>query len=224
MNIEGILDYFQNKDYYNEHLEWIDDHVKKHFPNADVKVFHEFFSLDFKLHVYFIKPQNLNFNVLLTAGMSSLEMNVPDIVEEKDNYKFAELMLLIPKDIEFNDVYTGTKNNDYIIKMLKVTGKFPHQYDTWLAIGHSIRYSEELETYGTDTNFVGGVILPSATFEDDFTEIKRNGRTINIYSFFPLYERELKYKIENGYDALLDLIIENNCLEIVDNNRKKLIS
>lgn len=218
--MEELLDYFQGKEYFDEHSEWIDEHVEKHFPNEEVKVFHEFMSLDFKLHVYFIKPKKLNYNILLTSGISSLEMNVPEIVEEKDKYKFAELMLLIPKDVEFNEVYTGENKNDFIIKMLKITGKFPHQYDTWLGIGHTIRYSEDLETYGTDTNFVGGVILPSATFEEDFTEINKNGRIINIYSFFPLYENELNYKIENGYNALLDLIIKNNCLEILDNNRK----
>ncbi|MBC5836291.1 suppressor of fused domain protein [Flavobacterium sp. F372] len=222
MDIEEILDYFQNKEYFEEHSEWIAEHVEKHFPNEEVKVFHEFMSLDFKLHVYFIKPKKLNYNILLTSGMSSLEMNVPEIVEEKDNYKFAELMLLIPKDIEFNEVYTGENKNDFIIKMLKVTGKFPHHYDTWLGIGHTIRYSEDLESYSADTNFIGGVILPSATFEEDFTEIIKDGRIINIYSFFPLYENELNYKIENGYNALLDLIIKNNCLEILDNNRKNI--
>ena len=57
--------YFQDKEYFDEHLEWINDHVKKHFPDAEVKVFHEFMALDFKLHVYFIQPNNLNYNILL---------------------------------------------------------------------------------------------------------------------------------------------------------------
>jgi hypothetical protein len=222
MDIEETLQYFQDKEYFDEHSEWIAEHVEKHFPNEEVKVFHEIMSLDFRLHVYLIKPKSLNYNILLTSGMSTLEMNLPEIVEEKDNYKFAELMMLIPKDVEFNEVYTGENKNDFIIKMLKVTGKFPHHYDTWLGIGHTIRYTEDLDTYGDDTNFIGGVILPSATFEEDFTEINRNGRKINIYSFFPLYENEINYKIENGYNALLDLIIKNNCKEILDNNRKDL--
>ena len=220
MDIESLLDYFQDKDYFEEHSEWIAEHVEKHFPNAEVKVFHEFMALDFKLHVYFIKPKNLDYAILLTSGMSTLAMNVPEIVEEKEHYEFAELMLLIPKDIEFNEVYTGENKNDFIIKMLKATGKFPHLYDTWLGIGHTIRYSEDLETYGTDTNFIGGVLLPSVTFDEEFTEITREGRIISIYSFFPLYESELNYKIEKGYTALLDLIIKNNCSEVLDNNRK----
>ena len=220
MDIEETLEYFQGKEYFEEHSEWIAEHVKSHFPDAEIKVFHEFLSLDFKLHIYFINSKDLIYNILLTCGMSSLEMNVPEFVEERDDYRFAELMMFIPKDIEFNEVYSGENKNDYIIKMLKLSGKFPHQYDTWLSIGHTIRNSEDLESYGADTKFVGGVILPSATFDEDFTEITRNGRIINIYSFFPLYENELLYKVENGYTALLDLIIENNCLEILDNNRQ----
>ena len=220
MDIEETLEYFQGKEYFEEHSEWIAEHVESHFPDAEVKVFHEFLSLDFKLHIYFINSKDLSYNILLTCGMSSLEMNVPEFVEERDDYRFAELMMFIPKDIEFSEVYSGENKNDYIIKMLKLSGKFPHQYDTWLSIGHTIRNSEDLESYAADTKFVGGVILPSATFDEDFTEITRNGRIINIYSFFPLYENELLYKVENGYTALLDLIIENNCLEILDNNRQ----
>ena len=220
MDIEETLEYFQGKEYFEEHSEWIAEHVESHFPDAEIKVFHEFLSLDFKLHIYFINSKDLSYNILLTCGMSSLEMNVPEFVEERDDYRFAELMMFIPKDIEFSEVYSGENKNDYIIKMLKLSGKFPHQYDTWLSIGHTIRNSEDLESYGADTKFFGGVILPSATFDEDFTEITRNGRIINIYSFFPLYENELLYKVENGYTALLDLIIENNCLEILDNDRQ----
>ena len=223
MNLEDTIKHFQNKEYFDEHAQWIAEHVENLYPNEDVKVFHEFMSLDFKVHIYFIKPKNCSFNILLTSGMSSLAMNVQDEVEDKENYKFAELIVMIPKNIEFAEVYSGENKNDYIITILKQTAKFPHHYDTWLGIGHTIRYTEDLETYGNDTKFVGGIILPSATFEEDFTQINKNGALINIYSFFPLYENELQYKIENGYNALIDLIIQANCKEILDNNRKNLI-
>ncbi|MGX7668752.1 suppressor of fused domain protein [Flavobacterium pedocola] len=222
--LDETLEFFQNKEYFDDHAEWISDHIDKFFPNEEIKVFHEMITFDFKVHVYFIKPKEYSFNILLTSGMSSLAMQVPNELEDKEQYQYAELMMLLPKDVHFEDVYTGENKNDYIISMLKQTAKFPHHYETWIGIGHSIRASEDLESYGPGTDFVGGLILPSVTFDEDFTEIKREGRIINIYSFFPLYENELMYKIENGYNAFLDVLMKTDTKEILDNNRQNLFA
>lgn len=222
--MDEYIDYFQNLDYFDEHAEWLSDHIDAHFPDAEITVFHELITFDVKVHVYFIQPKDKKYNILITSGMSSLAMQVPEEIEDKENYLFAELMLLIPKEVTFNNVYTGQNKNDFIISMLKQTAKFPHQYQTWMGIGHTIRASEDLEPYSNETEFIGGVMLPSATFDEDFTEIKRNGRLISILSFFPLYENELAYKIENGYNSFIDLIIKANALEILDNKRPNLIS
>jgi hypothetical protein len=155
--------------------------------------------------------------------MSTLKMNVSDTVEDPKDLEFAELMMLIPKDIEFDQIYTGKNKNDWIITILKRSAKFPHFYNTWLEIGHSIQAKEDMSPYSNDTNFVGALILPSVTFDEKFTKIHKNGRTINIYSVFPLYKNELEFKIEHGYNKFLDLLIEANGNEVLDANRKNLI-
>ena len=81
-----------------------------------------------------------------------------------------------------------------------------------------------MTTYSNSTEFVGALILPSVTFDKDFTEIVRDGRKINIYNIFPLYKDELEFKIENGYNKLLDLLIKANGKEVLDLKRKSLIS
>ena len=58
---------------------------------------------------------------------------------------------------------------------------------------------------------------------EDFTEIKKEGRQINIYNVFPLYKNELEFKIENGYSAFLDLLIKANGNEILDIKRRNLL-
>ncbi|WP_099547105.1 suppressor of fused domain protein [Maribacter sp. 4G9] len=47
---------------------------------------------------------------------------------------------------------------------------------------------------------------------------------MNIYNIFPLYRDELEFKIENGYNKLLDLLIKANGKEVLDLKRKSLIS
>jgi len=214
---------FSDRKHYYEHDEWISEHLSKFFDNSPTLVFHEMLTLNMRVHVYFVKPENSSFNILLTSGMSTLEMNVSEHAENPEELAFAELMMLVPKSIEFEPVFTGENKNDWIISILKKTAKFPHFYDTWIGIGHTIQAEEDLTPYGNDTEYVGALILPSVTFEKDFTEINKNGRKINIYNVLPLYKNEMEFKIENGYGKLLDLLIKSNGKEVLDLKRKNLI-
>jgi len=219
----GYKNPFSDRKHYHEHAEWIADHLDEFFDENSMTVFHEIPTLDLHLDVYLIEPKNASFKILITSGMSTLKMNVSEQAENPKELEFAELMMLIPKEIEFDQLYTGKNKNDWIITILKRTAKFPHFYDTWLEIGHSIQAEEDMTPYGNDTDFVGALILPSVTFDEKLTKISKNGRQINIYNVFPLYKNELEYKIENGYNKLLDFLIKANGKEVLDLNRKNLI-
>ena len=215
---------FRNRTYFDNHGEAIANHLDKFYKSDEITVFHEMVSPDFHLDVYLINSAKHSFNILLTSGMSLLEMTVPDGVENPETYTFAELMILLPKAIEFGKIFPSENENDWIIGMLKETARFPHHYDTWLAIGHTLQATTEMEPYSGDTDYVGLVILPSVTFDEEFTEIKTAEETINIYSVFPLYKDELEYKIANEYNALLDKLIEKNSKEVFDNKRGNLLA
>lgn len=214
---------FGDRKQYHEHTEWMDEHVSKCFDDSLVSVFHEIPTLDMHLDVYLIKPENSSFNILLTSGMSTLEMKVSEQAENPEELAFAELMMLIPKNIEFGTVYSGAHKNDWIIAILKRTAKSPHFYDTWIGIGHTIQAEEDLSPYTADTDYVGALILPSVTFDKNVTEIHKNGRKINIYNVFPLYRNEMEFKIEKGYNKLLELIIKADAKEVLEVNRKNLM-
>lgn len=219
----GYNNPFSDRRHYYEHAEWISDHLSKFFDDELVSVFHEIPTLDLHLDVYFIKPQNSSFNILLTSGMSTLKMNVSEQVPDPEKTQFAELMMLVPKSIEFGQAYTGRNQNDWIISILKRTAKFPHFYDTWISVGHTIQAEADLTPYGNDTEYVGALILPSVTFDKNFTEIYKDGRKINIYNVLPLYKNEMEFKLKNGYNKLLDLLIKANGKEVLDLNRRNLI-
>ena len=214
---------FSDRNHYYEHAEWIAEHLDEFFDESLTTVFHEIVIFDLHLDIYFIKPKNTSFNILLTSGMSTLKMNISDQSKNPEGLEFAELMMLIPKEIEFGQIYPGENKNDWIITILKRTARFPHFYDTWIGIGHTIQAEENMTSYSNDTEFVGALILPSVTFDKKFTEINKNGRKINFYSVFPLYKNELEFKIENGYNKFLDLLIKTNGKEVLDLNRKSLL-
>lgn len=215
---------FKNKTFFDDHPELIANHLDEYFKSDEITVFHEMVSLDFHLDVYFIQPKDKSFNILLTSGMSLLEMTVPESVEDKQDYRFAELMILLPKSIEFGQTFPSDNENDWILNMIKETARFAHHYDTFLAIGHTLQAYSDLEPYSENTDFVGVVILPSVTFDEDFTILKTSDGIINVYSVFPLYKNELEYKVENGYNSLLDKLIEKDAQEIFDPERINLLA
>ena len=217
------MDGLYNKKQFEEHTELIDNHLSKFYDDDEIFVFHEIMSMDFHLDVYFIKSQKHSFNILLTSGMSSMEMDLDQNIKNRNELKFAELILLLPKEIEFGEIQNGENENDWILSMLKQTARYPHHYGTWLGIGHTIQATEELEPYDINTEFVGSIILPSVTFDEDFTKIEMDGNEINFYSLFPLYKNEFEYKIEVGYSKFLDLLIKANSNEILNIKRPNLI-
>ena len=218
-----MINYFDNKPKFEVHPEWISEHINKHFDERHIRVFHEILSLDFHLDVYFINDPNRKYNILLTSGMSLMEMNIDVETPEKDNLRFGELMLLIPKNLTLDMVYTGKNKNDWVISMLKESAKFPHFYDTWLGVGHTIQANEEYEPYSDECNFYGVVLLPSATFQDEFTKIQKEDRVINLYSVFPLYKEEIEYKRKHGFSEFWKKLVDSNPREIIDLKRPSII-
>jgi len=216
-------DPYAGRTFYDQHALAISEHLSKFYEEEEVTVFHEIVSLDFHLDVYFVQSDQHNFNILLTAGMSSMAMLLQEGIEEPDQYKFAELMLILPKSIEFDKVQNNDSQNGWIVSMLKQTARFPHHYDTWLGVGHSIQNDEDGNPYHQGTKYVGAVVLPSVTFEEEFTSVQVGDNMINIYSLFPINKDELQFKIDNGYNEFLNLLIDQNVDEIFELDRKALV-
>lgn len=210
---------FRDKEQFADHYELVDKHIETFFKEADTNVFHEIPTLDIHLDVYHIRPKNSEFEILLTSGMSSIPMNVSGIPNDSDAYKFAELMVLIPKGIDFGKMYPSGTKYDWIISMIKQSAKFPHFFDTWVGVGHSIQADEEMKPYSDDTNYCGCLVLPTMTFPKDFQKIDSPNGVINVYGLFPLYKEELEFKIEKGFNEFIKFLIENNTKEIIDFNR-----
>lgn len=225
---------FRDKELFIRPYELVDNHIDDYFKGSDITVFHEIPTLDIHLDVYHIKPEKSDFELLLSGGMSSIPTNVGGIARNSDSYKFAELMTVIPKGIDFGKMYPSGTKYDWIISMVKQSAKFPYFYDTWIGVGHTIQAHEEFKPYSDHTEYCGCLVLPTMTFPEDFQEIDSPNWTINIYGLFPLYKEELEFKIQRGLiwhaKDLLDKAIRQkdaskilyaclelrNCLEMVE--------
>ncbi len=210
---------FEGRKQYPEHAELVEAHLISYFGEENMQVFHEIPTFDMHLDVYHIRPEGAEFALLMTAGMSAMAMNVSEIPEDADSYKFAELMVMIPRDIDFGKMYPSGTQHDWLMGMIKQVARFPHFEDTWIGVGHTIQSEADLLPYSKDTDYCGCIVLPSMSFPDEFKEVESSSGTINIYGLFPLYKEEIEYKIRYGFNDFIQFLIEDDTQEMIDLNR-----
>jgi hypothetical protein len=199
-------------------LEEITDQVEKYFGPV-TGVYHEIVSDLVHIDVLIVQPtEEHNFYTLVTSGMSDLPMTVP---EGREEYRYAELFLMLPPDWPLGDKEVNQDNRYYWpIFWLKAIARFPHDYQTWIASGHTIPNGEEAAPLGDGTDLGCIMMIATATPHDDFGMLEVNDdKVINFYNLFPLYREEMDYKLKEGLETLADKMVEYDISEIIDPNR-----
>ncbi len=154
--------------------------------------------------VHILEPiREAPYYVVYTTGMSDLPMTVPAGHEEREDLRHAELYMFLPEkwnpdDIEESSDPSGS--DVWPVGMLRSIACYPHTNGTFLGNGSVIPNGEDYDPLCPATT-MGGVVL--SELEGDiggFTA--EDGTRINFYMVIPAYAEELKYKLENGMDAL----------------------
>ena len=181
----------------------------KKFPNSETTVLHEVVSDLVHIDVHVLKPtDDRDFYVLYTTGMSDLPMNLPPQFKKYKALRRAELFMYIPADTDVSE------RDFWAYGLLKFLARFPHEYKTWLAQGHTIpNYDYEPIVEGSELSCA--ILLEM--FEGITTKCKKG---IKFYYVAPISEAETQYKLENGVDALIDKFDEHNVPIVVDIFRK----
>ncbi|GET46018.1 suppressor of fused domain protein [Capnocytophaga felis] len=202
------------------YMDEICEHFKRYIGEPE-SVFHEIMSEYVHIDVHWIKPtEERPYHVLFTTGMSDYPMYLPKELENPNEFSHAELMVYLPKDwkIEENSFDADSYWPIYFLKMI---ARFPHQYKTWMAEGHTIPNGPEAEPIA-NTNF-GCILLmpPYLSAPQDFLKLQtKDDTTINFYCILPLYAEEMDLKLEEGVDILLDLFDEYQISEVIDVHRE----
>jgi hypothetical protein len=200
-----------------EALALIDAHIDRYIGtgNEEGVVFHELISDIVHIDVHIVPPsQERDYYTLVTSGMSDRPMNTPDVAAD---LRYAELVICLPPTWDLTE--QGMKNdaNFWPVGTLKMLARLPHTYDTWLAIGHTVPNGDPPEPYAPNTKLCCALICNPVLFEDGFTELRvRDGKTINFYSFLPIYEEEMNHKLKHGSSSLFELLGAKGVTEILD--------
>ncbi|MBQ9912242.1 MAG: suppressor of fused domain protein [Firmicutes bacterium] len=181
-------------------------------------VFHEIVSPDIHLDVCIVDPTEEDpYYKMVTMGAGAYKMAIPDQWKEY-NLDYAEYVIYLPKDWNIN---SGADEDYWPIRTLKTTARLPIDCDTWLCYGHTLQSDEEGSPYASNTGFNSVVLDFAENKKGDIRMIMPSGKVINFYEVIPLYPEELKFKIENGADALFEKFKEKGIqYKILDINRK----
>lgn len=211
---------FQLADSSSSSMEEIVEHFEKYIGKV-ANVYHEMISDLVHIDIHIIEPnETRDYYTLFTTGMSDMRMTVPEGAED---YKFAELLICLPKDWKLDNEDLKDENNYWPIRWLKILARFPHEYDTWLGFGHTIPNGDPARPFSSNTGLCC-MMLSYPSLVDNTTEFERlklaNGKAINFYSLIPLYKEEMNFKLRRCAEDLLNKFNESKINEVLDVNRK----
>ena len=186
------------------------------------EAFHEILSPDIHLDVIVIPPkEETPYYTLVTAGAGAYPMEIPEDLAEFD-LTYAEYIICLPADW---DIYSGDKDKTWPLLTLKSVARLPVTAGTWLGVGHTLHVNRDMSPVAPGTKLNSIVLLPAldiAKREVAATTLP-SGKKINIYQLMPLYQEELDYKMEKGYDTFLDLLTDEMFPLVVDPDREPLV-
>jgi hypothetical protein len=201
----------------NEALALIDRHITRYIGSIEW-VHHELASDLVHIDIHVINPtHSRNYYKLVTSGMSDLPMHVPDGAK---HLQYAELMLCLPPNWPLTNAALEDPNNYWPMRWLRLLARFPHQYETWFGVGHTIPNGNPAQPLSDQTSLCGMIFAKPALFKDQFAQLTVNAqKTIHFLSVIPVYQSEIALKLDNGANALFERFAANNVTELLIQNR-----
>jgi hypothetical protein len=198
------------------HLEEIEAHLSEHVGEVET-VFHELVSDLVHLDVLFLRATaERPYHLLVTSGASDRPMAVPEGMEE---FRLAEFMIALPPDWPLDEDSLEDENNYWPVRMLKITGRFAHEYETWLGWGHTMQLAEPEDPIA-DTGFTGVIVLPPYELPPEFFRMEtKAGELIHFYNLVPLYPQEMDLKLKKGAEELEKLFEVKEIGMVLDKSR-----
>ena len=134
-----------------------------------------------------------------------------------------------PRAVDNNEGWWHYKSDEerwyWPMRLLKSVARLPHLYQTWVGVGHTIPNSDPVEPYAEETKQCCAIVTPLVLFGEamDSCEVSE-GKTVRLYSLTPIYDDEMRYKLEHGYEKLFEKMAERKLSELIDPQRRSLLA
>jgi hypothetical protein len=199
--------------YSEADIELLEAHISQTFGEYEM-VMHEIASPDIHLDIVIVPPEEgRDYITLVTMGMGAHRMNVP---EELRDYRLerAELAVCLPPGWKLD----SPDDRDYWpVRWLKELARLPIANDTWLGFGHSVSGDGPF----AENTALSAVMLVGAYSNQPSEPLTlTNGNIVRFYQMIPLYEEELKYKMDHDAEALMALFGGDDMTPVVNIARR----
>lgn len=210
---------------YGTYAEEITEYFGALFPGRKSFVYHELVSDLVHIDVNIMRPTpEKNYYVVYTTGMSDLPMTLPDELADREDLKYAEVFLFLPGDWDLGEALQSASDLPYSsywpIHTLKFLARFPHEYKTWLAWGHTMPNGPDYTPMCDGVGF-GGIVLDRAGGHLSALDTK-DGTHISFLFAIPAYQEEIEYKLKYGMEALSKRFAEGGLPMVLDIHRPNL--
>jgi len=202
-------------------IEEVSAHLERSYTVEPV-VFHELVSDLVHLDVHALPPTPTRpWTTLVTTGMAQRPMAAPPGAED---YRYAELLLALPPEWPLDAEAFADETAYWPVRLLKDLARLPHEYDTWLHLGHTVPNGDPPEPYAGDTTFCGALVAPPASMPEGAEELLlTDGRRIDLLAVIPLWPDEMALKLKKGMERLLLLFDEHGVSEVLEPRRPSVV-
>jgi len=196
--------------YSEEQEETVLAHIEEHFGPID-EILGEG---DIKTVV--VRSEERACTILCTAGMGARRMNVPRNLRPRGVDR-VELFMVLPKDW---DVQSAAEEERWPADWLRFLSELPFRDDSWLGFGQTVSNGKP---FASNTELAGSLVVSATEFGSEAGECTlSDGTCVIFYGIAALYKEEMEYARENGAEALLDLMKEENVTATLDIARQNL--
>lgn len=200
-----------------ENIELISEHIECHVGPVEM-VFHELVSDLVHIDLHWVAAtEDRPYHTLVTSGMSDRAMVTPD---EAAGFQYAELAMCLPPEWPLSQEAFEDERNYWPLRLMKQLARLPHEFETWLSVGHTVPNGDPAAPYSQDTELCCALLLPTIQLGEDFHQLTADGRDIYFYNVFPLYVEEMQFKLNRGLDALFDRMDKGGLSDILDLRRR----
>jgi len=148
---------------------------------------------------------------LVTGGMSDLEMTLPRRASG------------VPKRVEL--IFYCTEPREEYITTLRWVAHFPHDTKSWLGHGHTMPNGNPPSPFWGSTKLDTLLFMPPIVIKDQTLpeELRLAGEPVHFLWLVPLTTAECNLKLQNGFDAILDLFQRNRHPHVFDPLRQSYV-
>jgi hypothetical protein len=170
-------------------------------------IYHEENSEFIHIDIHRFGPEPFGHYTLVTTGMAERAMNVPAEVVDREQYRFAELVLHLPADWPMEWEVLRQTRNWWPMDVLRTLARLPHQNESWVWSGHTIRSADPPISYAEDTQLCAALVCPAYMIPPELEVLEMpDGREVVFHNLGFLYLEEWQFCKENGSAAFMELL------------------